>query len=483
MVDLQRFSILLKMIELEGKNLLKRLILVGDENQLPPIGLGRPFYDIIEFIKSIPEYRNNNIVELITNCRLKFDSKITEVVGKNRYYSSILNQIEKECKISDGFVIKLWNSEDELLQKLQSCMQETIINELKENKTHMPATNPEQMNALFGLDFKGDVVGNYKNSLKLDRFQILSPYRSDFFGTLGINQFIRERYREIKTSTRIKNTTFVKSDKIIRVHNWYEWNPATRTRTLKLSNGSIGVIGWNAIYYFPDAEISIESIDELDNFELAYAITVHKSQGSEFKNVFLIIPHRLTLLSKELLYTALTRSTNHITIFLQSVEGEKSALERAINTSYTLVRNTSIFEKPLDFKTKIQPAKGVFVKSRIEYIIYDALEESGIDFAYEAELRLPNNDFVIHPDFTIHIGGTTYFWEHLGILDARDYFNMWQERKNDYINNDLSDNLITTDDLNAIEKAKIMEVINDIKTGNIQKTSDNKFSTHHYTLY
>jgi hypothetical protein len=58
----------------------------------------------------------------------------------------------------------------------------------------------------------------------------------------------------------------------------------------------------------------------------------------------------------------------------------------------------------------------------------------------------------------------------LGILDARDYFNMWQKRKNDYIKNNMSDNLITTDDLNGIEKAKIIEVINDIKNENIQTT-------------
>ena len=172
-----------------------------------------------------------------------------------------------------------------------------------------------------------------------------------------------------------------------------------------------------------------------------------------------------------------------MTIFLQSVEGEKQTLEKAINTSNTLMRNTSIFDRPLDFKTKIQPAKGVFVKSRIEYIIYDALEESGVNFTYEEELRLSNGGHVIHPDFTIHTARATYYWEHLGILDTRAYFNMWQERKIQYINNDLSDNLITSDDLNGLEKAKIVEIINDIKTGNIQTTSENKFSKHHYTLY
>ena len=237
---------------------------------------------------------------------------------------------------------------------------------------------------------------------------------------MGINEFVREEYRDVKKSLRIGNTTFIRLDKIIRVDNWYEWNPVTKAKTLKLSNGSIGIIDSNSVYYFPDADSAIRHIDESDSFELAYAITVHKSQGSEFKNVFLIIPNKQTLLSKELLYTALTRTTNRMTLFLQSEEGEKSILEKAINTSYTLTRNASIFDRPLDFKTKLQPAKGIFVKSRIEYIIYDALEESGVNFTYEEELRLLNGS-VIHPDFTIHTSEATYYWEHLGILDTRDY--------------------------------------------------------------
>ena len=87
-------------------------------------------------------------------------------MGKNRYYSSILNEIQKEGKISNGFEIKVWNSEEELLNKIKSCMQETITTELEENQTHLPLVPSQQMNALFGLDFLGNVIGNYKDSLK-----------------------------------------------------------------------------------------------------------------------------------------------------------------------------------------------------------------------------------------------------------------------------------------------------------------------------
>jgi hypothetical protein len=170
-------------------------------------------------------------------------------------------------------------------------------------------------------------------------------------------------------------------------------------------------------------------------------------------------------------------------IFLQSAGGGMSILERAINNSYTLTRNASIFDHPIDYKIKLQPAKGVYVKSRIEYIIYDALEASGLDFGYEEELEFKDNGLIIRPDFTIRTQNGTYYWEHLGIIDTRDYFNMWEDRKNHYMNNDLSNYLITTDDLNGIDNSKILEVINDIKTGNIQSTLNSNISNHHYTLY
>ena len=60
---------------------------------------------------------------------------------------------------------------------------------------------------------------------------------------------------------------------------------------------------------------------EQEFFELAYAVTVHKSQGSGFNHLFVIIPARYGLLSKELVYTALTRTKKTITLFLESKPG------------------------------------------------------------------------------------------------------------------------------------------------------------------
>jgi ATP-dependent exoDNAse (exonuclease V) alpha subunit len=100
---------------------------------------------------------------------------------------------------------------------------------------------------------------------------------------------------------------------MIRNKNWYRG--FGENREMVLSNGSIGFVCNNMTgrrYFFPDAEKPLWSIEDEDNFELAYAITVHRAQGSEFDNVFVVIPERRSLLSRELVYTALTRSSGPV---------------------------------------------------------------------------------------------------------------------------------------------------------------------------
>ncbi|EQD72097.1 viral RNA helicase, partial [mine drainage metagenome] len=149
-----------------------------------------------------------------------------------------------------------------------------------------------------------------------------------------------------------------------------------------------------------------------DNFEPAYAITIHKSQGSEFDHVLIVIPEKRALLTRELVYTALSRSRGSITLFVQEVRGEP-LLETARSISSVLSRSTSLFEAPLaDGERVIEPEKGIRVKSKIEYIIYRSLMKARSDgwlsFIYEKELPLPDAPpglRVIKPDFTIETGG------------------------------------------------------------------------------
>lgn len=485
MLDLQKIFILFSIIRLD-ENLPKRIIFIGDENQLPPIGIGKPFYDIINYVLKNDKFLNHNYVHFTTNCRQENDENILKLANaftdKKRYYEEALDIIHKEGKISDGLSIFKWKDKDELINNINSQFHVLTGLELDGGATESLSND---LNLLFGL-YENGYVNNqdykFKEKLKIDSFQLLTPYRPGYYGTLGINKYFQEHYRE--KSKGAYNSPFYHSDKIIRINNWY-----TKDRSkLLLSNGSIGIYNYTKKYksvterfYFPDAERPFTYTDETENFDLAYAITVHKAQGSDFRNVFLIIPRKSHLLFRELIYTALTRSKFRLFIFLQ--EDEVNLLEKARNISNLLFRRTSIFEDPSEKLKKYISKKGIAVRSKVELDICQMLENSGLQFEYEKELELSNRKYNIHPDFTIKIGKQTIFWEHLGMLDVKKYYRDWQRRKDDYVEHNHFDNVVTTDDLNGIDNNIVDKVIQDIRNNNIRTSKGSKFSQHHYKLY
>jgi hypothetical protein len=483
MLDLQKLKILLSIIRLDADHL-KRLIFVGDENQLPPIGFGKPFHDIVLHLLSDEKLQIKHYVNLRSNCRQENDPKILELAeaftDKTRYYEEALQMLEREGTLSPGLSIVRWNNKKDLEEKLIGAIDGLLPSGVSQDGARLDRS--QRFNQLLGLYDNGYVNNQdyrFKDYLKPDAFQCLIPYRGGHAGTVGINSAIQLRFR--KNDKSFEQSSFYHSDKIIRLYNWYRgWG---KERKLVLSNGSIGVCtgeGYKRKYYFPDADKPFFSMDNEENLELAYAITVHKAQGSDFETVFLVIPNKLTLLCKELVYTALTRSRCRLVIFLQDVE--ENLLAAARRRSHLLNRNTSIFTPPQDKKTLYQPAKGVFVKSKVEFIIYKALEKSGLPFSYESDLPLSKRTYDIHPDFTIVLGDKRVYWEHLGMLDVRKYYVDWQRRKTDYSDHGLFDHVVTSDDLDGISEEKILKIIDDIKSGKIAATPNNRFSAHHYRL-
>lgn len=500
MVDLQKLATLFSMLKLHGAegNRIERVIMVGDEDQLPPIGFGRPYYDIIQHLKKNGKYKEGNYIKLFTNCRNELDPKVIEFAdifaGKNRYYDELLDKIVNgKNPISEGLSVEKWADFKELgnliNQRLKTFLDSTLTPEqLADCKT---GDDCEKLNLLFGLYPNGFVRKSLYEKLGIENFQILTPYRTEFFGSMKLSDFIKSTYPRGHWADAIFGGIFNHSDKIIRRSNEYVYDLELRRRVLRLSNGSIGVVnnkqGHYRLYYFTDQKYPIKSVGfnslrEDEDLELAYAITVHKAQGSDFKDVFLVIPAKKSLLSKELLYTALTRSKRSITVFLQKQQG-KEVLEEARSISAVLQRNTSIFEPPEDSKGMFEPVKGKSVKSKIEYIIYKALEASDLKFRYEEPLSLEKGPQKIKPDFTIWVGNDTYYWEHLGELDLRDYWAKWIARKDWYKANDKIDFLVTSDDLGGVKNEKILEIIGDIKKGKLKATETSDFSKHHYKLY
>ncbi|MBY0124401.1 AAA family ATPase [Bacillus sp. S/N-304-OC-R1] len=478
MVDLIKFKELLQNLNLKPTNF-KRLILVGDPHQLPPIGYGKVFVDIIDYIKSDNKYRNNHI-SLTVNCRQETDTMILDLANvfadKNKNFEELFSRLKSPGQLSSGLFIDFWKNRSEL--------QEKIISHFRFLFEKQYGAGTGQLTTIIDnlLGF-GNSEKNYKSNttLNLEAFQILSPYRSGYFGTLGLNNYLQQSFRTEEKSSEV----FRHGDKIILTKNIYEKGK------LVVSNGSIGLAvknGYKVKQYFPEYG-GVRKFDS-EKLELGYAITVHKSQGSGFNHVFVVIPNKRALLSKELLYTALTRSRNSLSIFIyQDSENDVVDLfEEVRNRSYISHRRTSIFHEPT-FNDTYLPANGISVKSRVEYIIYKKLEHyqnsiGGFSFKYEEVYELNNGKFDIKPDFTIELlSGRKIYWEHLGRLTDKSYVGNWKSRLDIYKQKGELGNLITTDELNGISDEKISLIIEDILGDNIRGEGNNIwYSKYHYSL-
>jgi ATP-dependent exoDNAse (exonuclease V) alpha subunit len=507
MIDLGRLATVLRALEVHEPDV-RRVVFVGDENQLPPIGMGRPLYDILAFLNDA-KLSERHLVRLRTNCRQRQDQTVLDAAylfaGKNRYRTDLYQQLLAGGEISSHLHVEYWETPEDLYRLLTVHLDELLRGEGHLTGEATPEAREKALNLLFNLYETGYAKGyreKEENKLRIDAVQLLSPYRGGFAGSLGVNQAIRDKYRGIsypETTTYnggYGTSAFAHSDKIIRITNYYAWvqdDEKNWSKELVLSNGSIGIVcnnrrGRQAV--FPDGtkEFFYWSSMEEDDFEAAYAISVHKAQGSEFSEVFVVIPERRSLLSKELVYTAMTRSTGRLKMFVQRTPRE-NPLEIARGRSELLRRNSSLLTRPVDAGRVYEPEPGVRVKSKVEYVIYETLRaaraEGRLTFDYEKPpitLPLGGREIEVKPDFTIHVGARRYFWEHLGRLDQTDYFNDWKERRQGYEAQGLGDALITTDDLNGIRAEALNDIVTALLSGNPVETPESPFSRHHYDL-
>jgi hypothetical protein len=191
------------------------------------------------------------------------------------------------------------------------------------------------------------------------------------------------------------------------------------------------------VFNFYKSDFSDDGDARLD---LAYALTVHKAQGSEFEIVFLVIQRSQLALTRELLYTALTRQKKKVVIFHQ---GSVTDLQRLSSERFsaTATRVTNLFAPPkrvlvggtfLEASLIHLTMRGEPVRSKSEVIIANLLHGKGIDYRYEEPLEI--DGLVKYPDFTIEDdnAGITYFWEHCGMLGDPGYRRRWEEKQEWY---------------------------------------------------
>jgi hypothetical protein len=184
MVDLHRLALLFRAIEVHQPGSIKGVILVGDENQLPPIGCGRPFHDIINYLPEDATREGRNIVRLTTNCRQEHDSVVLDAAhlfaGKNRYHTELFDSLLAGGQISPFLRVGYWEDPEELQSLVVSYLEE-ILSEVPDRES---LSAQESFNNLLGLYGNGYVPKNDAGELKLDRAQILTPYRGGPSGSI-----------------------------------------------------------------------------------------------------------------------------------------------------------------------------------------------------------------------------------------------------------------------------------------------------------
>ncbi|MBP6236519.1 MAG: AAA family ATPase [Saprospiraceae bacterium] len=493
MVDLMKLRDLLRLINVEVPSF-KRLVLVGDPHQLPAIGYGKVLKDILYYLKTNTAH-SDKCIELQTNCRQELaESRILDFaegyITDGEIDADLVSLLSSgKTDISKGFRVHFWNTEEELYSQVNEEFDWLCSN--LENP--LAGDRDEKLNQLFGLEKTGAL--SLKQYYNLENFQLITPYRSEYFGSGQINDYVQRSYKS-KQELELINDWFKQSDKIIRTKNYYEKGK------LILSNGSIGMIRNDSetLLHFPEldepmpvyGEDGIRST-ELEEFDLAYAITVHKAQGSGFNHCFFILPKKPGLLSKELIYTALTRSRESVTLFVQGDKEEpfeKSVLEKARSRSYTESRRTTLLlDKP--YRYYALEVDGIFIESRVELLIYQALKEAQKEFGedelkffYEIKPNVGNVQLPMKTDFTLITKKGIWYWEHLGRLGNHKYEWTWHNvKKKTYDEYGLMDKLITTDERNGINPNKIKEIITIIVNDLVESVDKtNRYSQYHFSL-
>lgn len=356
----------------------------------------------------------------------------------------------------------------------------------------------------FDISIGGQVNSGWMNfgsdPKEVESWQILSAYRSNpAIGTATINRYIHEQYRSQQMLTlkscKVRGTRhvlgtdgIVYGDKVINVRNQKKDGYPHSTENNYVANGEVGIV--ERIWEKPKNKmnthqvvfssqpnchynwLSIASDEGTSDLELAYALTVHKAQGSEFGKAILVLGEPGGLLSKELLYTAITRQKDKLVILYNDVAYRLRDYS-SMGSSEVARRFTCLFEVPniVEYKKKYyeqalihRTLKGDLVRSKSEVIIANMLFEAGIEYEYEKELDL-GEDGIRIPDFTIEDAesGICFYWEHCGMLGDAGYSKHWEEKKELYRKHNITegDNLIVSkDSLNGgIDSAEIKRLI------------------------
>ena len=303
MVDISLFYNLLLAIE-PGT----RFIMVGDTNQLPSVGAGNVLKDVIASEK----------FSVVTLDKVFRQSDESDIVS-NAY------------KVNNGELVKLDNKSSDFFFMGRSDARSVVETTISLVKDKLPS---------------------YVNASSSD-IQILTPSKKGLLGSIELNKTLEERLNpksNDKNEYTYGDTTFREGDKVMQIKNNYqlEWKVYAGNFSIETGtgvfNGDMGVVTMidrmtSTLRVLFDDERSVDyPFSGLDELEHAYAVTVHKSQGSEYPAV--IIPLLKTpeqLMTRNILYTAITRAKSCVVIV-----GSKDVFYRMTENAKIAKRNSSL---------------------------------------------------------------------------------------------------------------------------------------------
>jgi len=271
------------------------LILVGDTFQLPSVGPGNVLSDII----------GSGSVKVFYLTNIFRQAEASPII---MYAHSIRNgEMPDFQKAKSGELSEFYFIENQKSEKVV----ETIL-ELCSNR--VPKAFPH-----------------------IDEIQVLTPMHRGEAGTINLNQQLQKVLNHSRGGIKAGGNTFKPNDKVMHLKNNYEKD---------VFNGDIGIVhevikseGRVLVDY--DGRIVEYDILELDELTLAYTISVHKSQGSEYTAVIIALTTaHFPLLQRNLLYTAMTRGKNLVIIV-----GSSKALHMAMNNNKTALRLSGLKQK------------------------------------------------------------------------------------------------------------------------------------------
>lgn len=293
-----------------------RLILVGDVNQLPSVGAGSVLKDII----------HSECFPVVTLTRIFRQAGESDIVV-NAHKINAGEVVVPDNKSKDFFFLKRQDA-DIIIRVIIALIQQKLPR----------------------------YVGAPQNEI-----QVMTPTRKGLLGVERLNQIL-QRYlnpaEPNKDEEEIGGRIFRVGDKVMQVKNNYqlEWEVQTKYGLTVDSgqgifNGDMGVISAISRY---DETIEVEydehrkvkyPFEMAEELELAYAITVHKSQGSEYPAVIIpLLPGPRLLYTRNLLYTAVTRAKKCLTIV-----GSESVFQEMIQNESEQRRYTSLAERIQEF--------------------------------------------------------------------------------------------------------------------------------------